>query len=72
MHKFHTYEWNKMDKMLTTLILSEEDISSGDAHLGIGWEILIIPKKYEDKIDNHYVNMLRKITVVRSGKIIYV
>jgi len=46
--KFHVQKWNKRDKEYTMLILTEDDVENkSNAHVGAGYEILILPSKYK-------------------------
>jgi hypothetical protein len=70
MKRFHVFEWNKRDKEYSMIILSEEDIQNETNLAGAGFEILVIPNKYENT-SNNYLDMWKNITFARSGKIIY-
>jgi len=71
MEKFHTKEWNRFDKEYTMLILSEEDILTEIEYRGAGFEILVVPKKFEN-IQNDFLDLMIYLATVRTGRVIYV
>jgi hypothetical protein len=71
MERFHIFEWNKWDKEYSMIILSEEDIKNEINLRGAGFEILVIPNKFENT-SNEYLDFWKKITLMRSGRIIYI
>ena len=71
MKKFHTFEWNKRDKEHTMIILTEEDILTEIEYRDAGFEILVIPKKFEG-VRNDYLDLMIHLATVRTGRVIYV
>ena len=71
MKRFHVFEWNKRNIEYSMIILSEKDIQNEVNLAGAGFEILVIPNKYENT-SNNYLDMWKNITLARSGKIVYV
>jgi len=70
--RFHVQKWNKPAKEYTMLILTEKDIENeSDKHRGAGYEILILPSKYEG-VNSEYLDVIRLVAEVRCGEIIYV
>ena len=54
------------------LILTEEDIENeSNNYVGAGYEILILPSKY-NKVHSQYLDMVRWLADVRCGEVIYV
>lgn len=71
MEKFHVYEWNNLvSNMKSLVILTEEDIEN-EKIWGFGFEILILPKKFEND-NNQYLSQLKILVNVRCGRVIYV
>ena len=71
MERFQTHEWNEYDKYLGMIILTEEDIKNEVGLRGCGYEILVIPSKYEET-DNEFVNMFKTVIEHRNCRVIYV
>ena len=71
--KYHVYKWNKHDKEDNMVILTEEDVEKESMKdlVGAGYEILVLPKKYEN-VDNKYLHTARLLATVRCGEVIYV
>lgn len=70
--RFHVYDWNKRDQEYLMIVLTEEDIKNEiNEHLGAGYEIVILPAKYEH-VHTDYLDTVRYLAVMRNGKIIYI
>jgi hypothetical protein len=71
--QFHVEKWNQRGNEYTMVILTEEDIEIKKATKikGFGYEILVIPNRYKDIVDD-YVEYAKHITLIRGGEIIYV
>lgn len=71
MEKFHIYKWNQREKEFTMVILTEEDIENEVNLKGAGFELLVLPRKYEN-VENKYLDFWKEITYKRYGNVIYV
>lgn len=70
MEKFIILDEKKDYKDSTMVILSEDDIEKETA-IGFGFEILVLPSKYEN-INSTYLDFIKTPLEFRKGKIIYV
>jgi len=70
MEKFYCYEWDG-NREVTIVVLSEEDVLNENRLVGFGYEIVILPKKFET-LENNYLNEIRMIAKFRTGKLIYI
>jgi len=60
------------DHYYTILVVSEEDVQNETNYRGAGFEVVILPKKFEE-VENKYLSGLREVSSARKmGKIIYV
>lgn len=70
--RFNVYKWNNRDREYGMLILTEDDVENeSDKPIGAGYEILILPSKYKN-VHSKYLDMVRIMTTVRCGEVIYV
>jgi hypothetical protein len=71
--QLHTNKWNKRDKELTMLIITEGDIKNDSVNVrGFGFELLVIPNKYKIEF-NPVIDLAKRIVLSRmNGEIIYV
>lgn len=70
--KLHGYKWNRWDKELQILILTETDIENESDEVGhVGYNMLILPNKYKN-IHSNYLDSIRMLVELRCGEIVYV
>ena len=65
------YNWEE-DYHYTILVLTEEDVLNETSYQGAGFEVVILPKKFEDTVSD-YLGVLRMLVSIKKiGEVIYV
>ena len=60
------------DHYQVAIVLTEEDIQNDTNFLGAGWELMILPKKYEDiSLQTENLKFGISYCLTRGGRIIY-
>ena len=65
------YDWDE-DLHYTILVVTEEDVQNETNYKGFGFDVVILPKKFEDDVRTYITTLRMLVSVKKIGKVIYV
>ena len=65
------YDWDE-DLHYTILVVSDEDVQAETNYKGFGFEVVILPKKFENNESNYITTLRMLVSVKKNGRVIYV